>query len=128
MVYAGTLNIVGNMSGTALLLYPVGTGTANWTGSRTLAAGVNCYIDVGSGSTLALSTASPAAALSLANSGNFVISKRAGGTVTKTSAGGTADICNQSAAACAAIIGDGAVSIIRRYGQRRFVGGHVLGA
>jgi hypothetical protein len=83
-------------------------GTVTWVGSRTLAAATSYQLYV-NGGTLALANAS--AALSCANSGNLLIQKSSG-TITKTAAGGTAHIINQSSAACAAIIGDGAVSII----------------
>lgn len=82
--------------------------TVTWVGTRTLEAAVNYAIAVESG-TLVLANGSTA--LACANSGNLII-RKSGGTITTTAAGGTASIVNQSAAACAAIIGDGAVSII----------------
>jgi len=105
-----TITINGNMSSSGLGVgVYVNIGTVSWTGARTLASGTSCYIQIQTG-TLALATAS--AALVLNNYGNFVINKTGAGTITKTAAGGTASVINNTVNATAAILGDGVVSII----------------
>lgn len=99
---AGTVNIEGNCStsATGIAINAAGL-TVNWYGSRTLSASTDCYMTQTAG-TLAFATAS--AALTLSNSGTFVILKT-GGSLTYTAAGGTAAIKNQSATSYASIIG-----------------------
>jgi hypothetical protein len=99
------LTINGNMSGMALVVPYSSTNGVIWTGSRTIAAGADCYINLGPGGKLQLATAG--GSLSLANSGEFVVSMldTTNSTIVTTAAGGTASIVNQSASAHAAIVG-----------------------
>jgi len=94
----GTLNVIGGISSKlGNLAIWIASGIVNWTGAQTLASNADCQIAVFSGM-LNLATAS--AALTLTNSGRFLI-KKYGGTITTTAAGGTAAINNQSSAAIA---------------------------
>lgn len=115
-VAGGTLIIAGNVSTSATstsvstMIAPilVRGGTLQYTGSRTLAASADCEITLRTGGTINLATAT--AALSLANSGTFVIRVHAGTLNTADAGAGAASVVNQTTTSYAAIVGVGAAN------------------
>lgn len=84
----GSPTTVNNSNGAWTSALYVNGGTLQWSGARTIAAGAELEIDCASG---AIQFANATAALTLTNSGTFVLRKSTG-TLTYTAAGGTASI------------------------------------